>query len=374
MLYYSIKDLIGVCFSFLVLAGATTFANYGIAQAQSQTGELIGKNSEVGEQLGIVEFPRKQTDGNSNLYEQNYLPLPQKVSTSAADLLLDEFKSLTLPLTAEVPNQTDPPQLQSSPLSEGKESSDQLEQVVRDSENPLVDRIRIPIINRTAFDVGPFERTANVTIIRPLVPISIGENYLFLRTSIPFVYSPTLNQIQGEEYGLGDIRMQTFFGKEEQNRRLTWGIGPTFLFPTASERSLGFGKWGIGPSVAALWAGERLTAGGILENYWSFAGDENRPDVSQLTLQPLFTYVLRDGWYLASSPVITAFWNIPQGGKWLVPIGGGLGKVIKSGDYSFNMSVQAYWHPVRPDNSEGWALVLQFQSLFPRVQSKLGKN
>ena len=369
MFYYSIKGLIRVCFSFLVLAGATTFSHYGGAQAQSQTGELIGKNSEVGKQLGIVESPLKRTDGNSNLHEHNDLPVHQKFSTSAADLLLDEFKSLTLPVTVEVSNQADPPQLQSSPLSEGQESSDKLEQIVKDAENPIVDRVRIPIVNRTAFDIGPFERTANVTIIRPLVPISFGENYLLIRTSIPFVYSPTLTQSQGGEYGLGDVRMQTFFVKE-QNQRLTWGIGPTFLFPTASERSLGFGKWGIGPSIGAVWAGKRLTVGGRLENYWSIAGDKDRPDVSQLTFQPLFTYILKDGWYLVSSPVIAAFWNIPQGGKWVVPIGGGLGKVIKFGSYSFNMSVQAYWQPVRPDNSEGWALALQFQSLFPRAQSK----
>ncbi|MDJ0903150.1 MAG: hypothetical protein QNJ55_30570 [Xenococcus sp. MO_188.B8] len=114
MFYYSIQGLIRVGFSFFVLAGATTFSHYGEAHAQSQTGELIGKNSEVSEQLGIVELPRKQTDGNSSLYEQNYLPLPQKFSTSAADLLLDEFKSPALSLTAEVPNQTGSPQLQSS--------------------------------------------------------------------------------------------------------------------------------------------------------------------------------------------------------------------------------------------------------------------
>ena len=200
---HNIKGLISDCFSFLVLAGVTNFSHYGGAQAQSQTGELIGKNSEVGEQLGIVELTRKQTDGNSNLYEHNDLPVHEKFSTSAADLLLDEFKSLTLPVTAEVPKQPDPSQLQSSPSSKGKESSDKLEQVVRDAENPIVDRIRIPIVNRTAFDIGPFERTANVTIIRPLVPISFGENYLLLRTSIPFVYSPTLTQSQGGEYSLG---------------------------------------------------------------------------------------------------------------------------------------------------------------------------
>ncbi len=64
MFYYSIKDLIRVCFSFLVLVGATTFANCGIAQAPSKTEELIVLDSEVGEQLLFTSPARR-----------DYLPL-----------------------------------------------------------------------------------------------------------------------------------------------------------------------------------------------------------------------------------------------------------------------------------------------------------
>ncbi len=64
MFYYSIKDLIRVYFSFLVLVGATIFANCGIAQAQSKTEELIVLDSEVGEQLLFTSQARR-----------DYLPL-----------------------------------------------------------------------------------------------------------------------------------------------------------------------------------------------------------------------------------------------------------------------------------------------------------
>jgi hypothetical protein len=300
----------------------------------------------------MAEIPSQGEEGDLSLSEQHCLPLPllQKVSTSAADLMLDEFdasaslsvnseRSRTVdpppsPFTAEELTETNPtPQPQSNPVPEGKEPAETPEQEIKDAENPITDRISIPIVNRTAFGIGSFERTANATVIQPVLPIPLGENYLVVRPSIPFVYVPTIQQPQapippdqdstqkpqspiqkpqGGTFGLGDVSMQVYFIPKPTGK-LTWGIGPTFLFPTASDRTLGFGKWGIGPAVAAVWRGDRLTVGGRIENYWSVAGAGGRPNISQLSI-----------------------------------------------------SVQAYWQPIRPGNSDGGALAVQFQSLFPR--------
>ncbi len=70
MFYYSIKGLIRVGFSFLVLAGATTFSSYGRIQAQSKTEELIVLDSEVGEQLLFTSQARR-----------DYLPLSLELVT-----------------------------------------------------------------------------------------------------------------------------------------------------------------------------------------------------------------------------------------------------------------------------------------------------
>jgi hypothetical protein len=344
----------------------------------------------------IIAAPDRPTGMSFGIYPMSAAPMLD-TAPLAKSLTPDGSTPESDPESDKVPpaptqnlggEQTDTePTTQPSPaLVPGDEPpSDALEQVVQDVENPIVDRVSIPIANRTAFGIGPFQQTANVTNIQLVLPIPLGENYVVLRPSVPFVYVPTIqpppvpNQgppastppppaptqpPQGGTFGLGDIRMQAYF-VPHPGRRLTWGIGPTFLFPTASDRRLGFGKWGIGPTFVAVWSEGRWTLGGRIENYWSVAGDETRPDVSQLTINPLATYVLGHGWYLVSAPVITAFWNLP-GEKWLVPIGGGIGKVMTLGGLPFNVSIQAYWHAVRPTNSEGWALVVQFQSLFPR--------
>lgn len=306
--------------------------------------------------------------------QQSCSPILQKVSTKAADLIPEGIGLTVSPLTKEAQTDTNPsPQPPPNPALEGQEPLDQPEEAVIDVENPLIDRVSIPIVTRTAFGIGTFKRTANVTSIQPVLPIPLGKNHLVLRPSIPFIYAPTLNQPQGGDYGLGDLRLQAYFVPKPKGS-LVWGVGPTFLFPTAGDRRLGFGKWGIGPALAAVWSGGRWTIGGRIENYWSIAGDGRRANVSQLTALPFLTYTLGKGWYLVSAPVITAFWNIPQGGKWLLPVGGGIGKVMKLGDRPFNISVQAYWHAVRPGSTEGWALVVQFQSLFPRLRSRAVGN
>jgi hypothetical protein len=321
----------------------------------------------AGEAGEITVLRSQGGEGDSSLSEPHCSPIHQKVSTRAADLVLDKPDRPPSPLAAEKLTETDPtPQPPPNPAPGEKQPFDTLDQAVKDVENPITDRVSIPLANRTAFGIGPFERTANLTTIAPVLPISLGENYLVVRPSLPFVYAPTLSQPLGGNYGLGDLRLQAYFVPKPTGK-LTWGIGPTFLFPTASYRTLGFGKWGIGPAFVAVWRGDRLTVGGQIENYWSVAGDGGRPDISQFTVQPFATYTLAGGWYLVSAPVITAFWNISSGEKWLVPIGGGIGKVIKLGDRPLNISIQAYWQPIRPLNSEGgWALVVQFQSLFPR--------
>ncbi len=44
-----------------------------------------------------------------------------------------------------------------------------------------------------------------------------------------------------------------------------WGFGPAFVFPTATSRPLGQGKWQLGPTVAAIYTGiKNLTVGAIL--------------------------------------------------------------------------------------------------------------
>jgi hypothetical protein len=47
-------------------------------------------------------------------------------------------------------------------------------------------------------------------------------------------------------------------------------------------------------------------AGALMQDIWSFAGPSDKPDVHRFTFQYFINYNLRNGWYLTSTPIITA--------------------------------------------------------------------
>jgi hypothetical protein len=54
------------------------------------------------------------------------------------------------------------------------------------------------------------------------------------------------------------------------------------------------------------------------------------------------------GWYLTSSPIITANWQLPSDERWIVPFGGGIGRVFKMGHQPVNIQVQNFYNAIHP--------------------------
>jgi hypothetical protein len=87
-----------------------------------------------------------------------------------------------------------------------------------------------------------------------------------------------------------------------------------------------------------------------------------------MNLQPFVNLNLPDAWYLVSSPIILADWASTGGADWLVPFGGGVGKIFRLAHVPMNGQVQAFWNAVRPDSppAPSWTLRLQLAFLFPK--------
>jgi hypothetical protein len=159
----------------------------------------------------------------------------------------------------------------------------------------------------------------------------------------------------------------TFFFSPAKPGKLIWGVGPTFVFPTATQRSVGTGKWSAGPAAVALVQPGHWTIGALVSQVWSFAGPDDRPDVSSMSAQYFVNYNLAHAWYLTSSPILAFNWNAPTSEEWLVPFGGGVGKIFKLGKLPLNGSIQAYYN-VRASDSQTlarWQARVQLAFLFP---------
>ena len=61
-------------------------------------------------------------------------------------------------------------------------------------------------------------------------------------------------------------------------------------------------------------------------------------------------YNLANGLYINSAPIFTANWEAEDGQKWIVPVGAGIGKIVKiGGKLPLNLYAGYYYNVVKPD-------------------------
>jgi len=285
-------------------------------------------------------------------------------STNSYDLQPEPsiaIEVLPVAIKRQVAQTEDPTQAQSQEQPEANTGSGSL---AADSQNPIADLVSVPFQNNTNFGVGRFDRTQNILNVQPVYPLPLNENLLLVtRTIVPLVTQPDIaggNHI----WGLGDIN-PTFFFVPVSEGALTWGAGPTFVLPTATDTQIGTGKWSAGPAAVAVVSSGPWVYGGLASQVWSFAGDGDRPAVSLFALQPFVNYNLPNGWYLVTSPVISANWNAADD-KLTLPLGGGFGRVFNIGSQPVNAQTQVFWNAIAPEAAGDVTVRFQFTLLFPQ--------
>jgi len=201
---------------------------------------------------------------------------------------------------------------------------------------------------------------------------------LIVRWITPIVYQPIpVPQPPGPPdqqtgvFGLGDMNPSFFLSPKKS--KVIWGVGPTLVLPTATNTTyLGQGKLSMGPSVVALVQPSHFTIGFLANNYWSVAGhsDLNKPAVNQFLLQYFMNYNMKKGYYLVTAPIITANWRQTDGGRWIVPFGGGAGRIMKLGFQPVNIQAMLYGNAIHPPGQSPWALKMQISFLFPKLSKE----
>jgi hypothetical protein len=234
------------------------------------------------------------------------------------------------------------------------------------TQNPVSDLISVPFQNNMNFRVGPDEELMNVLNIKPAWPFSVNEDWnLITRTILPIISHPGFGPDDDGTTGLGDVIFRAFLSPSESGE-IIWGAGPVFSLPLATEDNLGSEKWGIGPTAVALKMNGPWVYGALFQNIWSFAGEDDRADVNQMLLQPFVNLNMPGGWYLVSSPVITANWKADSDDTWTLPVGGGVGKIFRIGELPLKGTIQGYYNLERPEYAAESTLRLQLQFLFPK--------
>jgi hypothetical protein len=187
--------------------------------------------------------------------------------------------------------------------------------------------------------------------MKPVVPFKLSNDWnLITRTIIPIIQVPDLSSRVSGVTGIGDVSLSLFLSPSRAFHHIIWGAGPIVSIPTASENILGTKKLSVGPTAVVLKSQGHWLYGTLVNNVFSVAGPSARAD----------------GWYLTSSPIVTADWEKQRAERWVVPVGGGVGKIVKVGALPVNMYTQFFSNVEHPQGTSNWSARFQVQLLFPK--------
>ncbi|HVH17617.1 MAG TPA: hypothetical protein VNF72_04905 [Myxococcota bacterium] len=206
---------------------------------------------------------------------------------------------------------------------------------------------------------------------QPVLPLKLTESWnVISRPVFPFYAErPVLDNDEfQDEGGLGDITLFSLFSPAQEQSGILWGVGPSFIFPSATKDALGQEKWQAGPAAVALHLGHEWIFGVLGQHWWSFAGADDRPSTNQSNVQYFLYRLLPDQWQVGMGPVMTVDWNADEGNEVTFPIGLGAGKLVKFGKFPVKFTFEVDYAVVNPDDiGQRWTLRLQIIPVLPSL-------
>ncbi len=241
--------------------------------------------------------------------------------------------------------------------------------IVKATQNPLTrDLGSLAFENTFSFGLSPDDEFGYTLIIKPSLPVILSERWsLINQSALPVLVEPSSVRGGSRIRGLGDLQHTTLLSPTT-TRRVVWGLGPTFGFRTATNDRLGTEKWLVGPTAIFVVKPERSVLGLTVKNLWSVAGNPARSKVNLFFLGPVLNINFDQGWFITSKPGISANWKATRGERWLVPVGGGIGKVFRVGKLGLSVESEFFAYPVRPTAGPSWSVGLELKVLFRRGQ------
>lgn len=209
---------------------------------------------------------------------------------------------------------------------------------------------------------GVFRKNSNIANGLLIYPFNLSPQWnIITRTILPVVFQPPLVPRQERIQGTSNFVSTAYFTPKHPGT-FRWGIGPTLVFPTASNHRLGVREWGGGASIVLVKIGARTVSAVFITQIWSNKNEINER-INQFILQPIVNYNFPSGWYLTSAPIITSDWQRRRQ-QWVIPVGGGVGKIFNLNKIPVNLSAQTFYHVEKPLLVSPWSFRLQAQFFF----------
>ena len=216
-------------------------------------------------------------------------------------------------------------------------------------------------------------------IFQPILPFPLygqgdHEWKLITRPNVPVLFSQPVPKGFDEFNnlgGLGDIQLPMMVSPPSGNWLL--GLGPTWLFPTATRDELGRQQWGVGPAFIVGYRTKDWLAGIFPQYTWGIGGwnGEGTPDASYLSMLYFFVYNLPNTWQIGFNPTISYDNNASSGNKWNVPVGLFVSRMTKIGNTPVKLQLGMEYSVIKQDD---FGQVAQIKLNIIPVISPLVKN
>lgn len=242
-----------------------------------------------------------------------------------------------------------------------------LEKAAQKANNPVSDAwLLVSQNDYTVLDTPEGNQWQNSTTLQPVMPVPIfdGEWNLVNRIVTGVVSAPVAKDFDSPNFydqrttGWTDT---VFFSLAAPNRDdgFIWGVGPTFLLPTASEDVLGTEKWSAGPAalVARLGSGhsdpgslDSWNIGILAQHWWDFSGEDERADVNRSDIQYFINYKAGPTQLIGMTPNIRIDWERSGSDRFAVPVGLGTIGLTRWGKLPVRWGVEAQYFVNQPDD------------------------
>jgi hypothetical protein len=165
--------------------------------------------------------------------------------------------------------------------------------------------------------------------------------------------------------GIGDITFMSLLSPRHYPKvgkgQFIWGLGPTFIFPTASPGVLGQGKYQAGPAAVGLYMDDKWVVGALAQQWWSFADKGGgHQHTNQMSVQYFVWYQFLPGWQVGSAPIASVDWTKPCSEGFTLPVGLGIQHVVKVGRLPMKLGFEYEYAVVHPDNDAGYRSIFRF--------------
>ncbi len=227
-------------------------------------------------------------------------------------------------------------------------------------QNPVADLISLQFQNNFNFGIGEKNGTLYLLNIQPVIPLHVTSEWNYIvRPVLPFI---STSNVYGPGYvsGLGDLEIETFLSPVKPGPfGLIWGIGPTSILPTATQRKLGGDVMTLGPSAVALVQKHGWTVGMLATQNWRVAGPG---DYNASYFQPFITHTFKTATSISIDSESTYDWLSED---WTISFNNTYSQVFKIGKIPVQIGLALQYYAQSPVPGQQWGFRVNITPLLP---------